>query len=154
MSDSEYDSEYSSDSDGSENGSDCSEETYATGETEVTFSSFQEALEEMMAGLAQLDEGLHFIDTKATSLEQPVSNVAIGSFTNPRILESAPFRETKFRLRHSVKIFLNTPHHTVTFAELGEAIRTAIRERKEEVVTMWGTADFLGILQRLPDIVE
>jgi hypothetical protein len=151
MSDSEteYESDYT-DSD-SDSDSDC---TGVTGQTDVTFSSFQHALEEMMTSLAQLDEGLHSINTTTTALEQPLTSVAIGSFTNPRVLEAAPFRATKFRLRHTAKTFLNTPHHTVTFAELCEAIRKAIRERKEEVKTMWGTVEFLGILQKLPDIVE
>ena len=149
------DSDYDSDSSGS---SDCDSQstgvTNATGQTDVTFSSFQHALEEMMAGLAQLDEGLHGINATTQTLEHPLTSVAIGSFTNPRVLETAPFRATKFRLRHAAKTFLGTPHHTVAFAELCEAIRKAIRERKEEVETMWGTSEFLGILQKLPDIVE
>jgi hypothetical protein len=134
MSDSEYDSDY-------------------TEATDVSFSSFQEALEEMMAGLAQLDEGLNSINTTTQILEQPIASVAIQSFTNPRVLEAAPFRATKFRLKPEAKTFLHV-HHTVAFAELCEAIRQALRYRKTEVEEMWGTTNFLGILQKLPDIVE
>jgi hypothetical protein len=106
----------------------------------------------MMAGLKELDNGMQTVATTTRVMENPITKVAVGSFTNPKVLESAPFRQTKFRLLPAAKTFLGT-HNTVTFAELSEAIRQAIRERKNEVEEMWGTADFLGILQR-PDIVE
>ena len=148
MSDSEISYDSGSDS-SSESGSDSANESGS----EFTYSSFQEALEEMMAGLMELDEGLQTVAITTQVLEKPVTAVAVGAFTNPRILESAPFRKTKFRLLPAAKSFLGV-HQTVSFAELCAAIRQAIRERKTEVEEMWGTADFLGILQRLPEIVQ
>jgi hypothetical protein len=122
--------------------------------SEATFTSFQAELEDMIAGLLQLDNGLSAIAETTQTLEKPLTTVAVQAFTNPRVLEAAPFRQTKFRLLPAAKTFLHLPHNTILFAELGAAIRQAIRERKTEVEEMWGTSDFLGILRRLPEIVE
>lgn len=144
---SEYDSEYETDSD-------YDSETSGSEETGVTYTSLEAALAEMTSRLAELDEGLQTMSDVTQGLEHPVTTVAIASFTNPRILETAPFRNTKFRLHHDAKEFLETSHHTVTFAEMSEAIRRAIRNKKEEVKRKWGTTDFLGILHNLPSLVE
>ena len=153
MSESEYESEYDSEYDSDSEYTTDSEATGATGATELTCTSLEAALAEMTNRLAELDEGLTAMATTTKILEQPMAAVAISAFKNPRVLESAPFRATKFRLRPAAKTFLRTPHHTVTFAELCAAIREAIECKKQKVEAMWGTSDFLGILQRLPDII-
>ncbi len=140
---SEYDSEYDSDYDsGSEDGSE---------ETEMTYTSLEAALADMSARMAELDHALDTTTTVAHALETPVTAVAVSAFTNPRVLESAPFRATKFRLKHEAKVGLGAQHHSVTFAELCAAIRHA---KKEDLEAMWGTSDFLGVLRHLPSIIE
>ncbi len=139
------DSDYEYDSDESDD-SDC---------TEVTYTSLEAALAEMTERLHEIDAGLDSMTGATQSLEQPMTAVAIQSFVNPRVLETAPFRQTRFRLRPAAKVFLGTPHHTVTLAELCAAIRLALKTKpKEELESMWGTVDFLGVLQRISVIVE
>ncbi len=138
--DSEYDSEY--DSDASSNSS--------TEESEMTYTSLEAALADMTSRLAELDQALDTTTTVVHTLETPVTAVAVSAFTNPRVLESAPFRETKFRLKSSAKALLQTPHHTVTFAELCDAIRKALK-REGDVL---GATEFLSVLQHLPEIIE
>ncbi len=140
------DSDYEYDSDASDDDSDGSEATY---------TSLEAALAEMTERLHTIDAGLESMTGATQSLEQPMTAVAIQSFVNPRVLETAPFRQTRFRLRRDAKEFLGMPHHTVTFAELCAAIRLALKTKpKEELESMWGTVDFLGVLQRMQDIVE
>lgn len=139
MSDSEYDSE-----DVSSIGSG---ETF---ETEATCTSLEAALADMTARLAQLDQALDTTALTTQTLEKPVTTVALASFMNPRVLESAPFRTTKFRLKPVAKELLGVRHHTVTFAELCEAIRHTLQHDG----TVLGVSDFLGVLQHLPEIIE
>ncbi len=154
MSESEYDSDYDSEYD-----SDTSDDSEVT---EATYTSLEAALADMTARMAELDHALNTTETVAHTLEHPVTAVAVSAFTNPRVLESAPFRTTKFRLKHAAKVALGAPHHTVTFAELCTAIRQA---KKEDLEALWSsslakskagltTSEFLGVLQRLPEIVE
>ncbi len=147
MSDSEYDSEYDSEWDESSVGSG---ETDATEATEATCTSLEAALADMTARLAQLDQALDTTAATTQMLEKPVTTVAVSAFTNPRVLESAPFRATQFRLKPAAKTLLGTAHHTVTFAELCAAIRQVLRRDG----TMLGASDFLGVLQHLPEIIE
>lgn len=147
MSDSEYDSEYESEYDSEYEGS----ESDNTEGTEATYTSLEAALADMTARLAELDGGLDAMTSATATLEQPVTSVAVSAFTNPRVLEIAAFRATKFRLKHAAKVALGTPHHIVTFSELCAVIR---KMKKEDLEAVWGTSDFLGVLKRLPDIVE
>lgn len=137
MSDSEYDSEY----DGSSVGS---------WETEATCTSLEAALADMTTRIAELDQALDTTTATTQRLEKPVTTVAISAFANPRVLESAPFRTTQFRLRPAVKEILNLRHNTVTFAELCAAIRQGLGRDG----TVLGASDFLGVLQHLPEIIE
>lgn len=144
MSDSEYDTEYDSDySDESSVGSG------DTDVTEATCTSLEAALADMTARLAQLDQALDTTAATTQTLEKPVTTVVISAFTNPRVLESAPFRATQFRVKPAAKELLNLRHHTVTFAELCAAIRQVLRGG-----TVLGASDFLGVLQCIPDIIE
>ena len=147
MSEDEYEDDGSEASEASNGGSEGSD-------SETTYTSLEAALMEMTDRLAELDAGLHSMATATGNLEQPVASVAVGSFTNPRVLESAPFRLTAFRLLPEAKAFLGCPHHTVEFRTLCTAIRKVLREKPDEVDRLWGTTDFLGVLQRLSQIVE
>ena len=144
MSDSEYDTD-----DASSIGSDTSCSTEASEATEATYTSLEAALADMTARLAELDHALDTTTTVAQTLEQPVTAIAVSAFTNPRVLEAAPFRTTKFRLKPAAKVLLGTPRHTVTFSELCAAVRTTLRTGD-----VLEASDFLGVLQRLPEIIE
>jgi hypothetical protein len=148
MSDSEYESDYDSEYDSEYEGS--SEYTEETEGTEATCTSLEAALAEMTARLAELDGGLDSMAATTATLEQPVTSVAISAFTNPRVLECAPFRSTKFRLKHDAKMALGTPHHTVSFTELCAAVRKTLAIKGDVL----GATKFLEVLQRLSDIVE
>ncbi len=148
MSDYESDDLYDSEDSDYEYDSDESDDS---GCTEATYTSLEAALAEMTERLQAIDAGLDSMATTTQSLEQPMTTVAIQSFVNPRVLETAPFRQTRFRLRKEAKEFLGMPHHTVTFADICAAIR---KKPAAELESMWGTAHLLGILQRLSEIVE
>ncbi len=143
--DGEEESEYESDYDS---------EYVDSSDTETTYTSLEAALMEMTDRLAELDTGLESMAVTAGQLEQPVAAVAVGAFTNPRVLEAAPFRGEPFRLLPAAKAFLGCAHHTVSFGDLCEAIRKALRDKPVSVEQQWGTTDFMGVLQRLSDIVE
>lgn len=143
--DSEYDSEHDEEYDGSDVGSDA--------ETCITFTSFEGAMATMYEQFATLDTELGEVATQISTLEKPVATVAVSTFVQPCVLESAPFRQTKFKVRSTARHVLGLPP-VATFAQLCEAIRNQLRNRKEEAKLMWGTTDFLAILQNLNDIVE
>jgi hypothetical protein len=151
MSDSEYESEYESeyDSEDCEYDTDASTGSKETDATEATCTSLEAALADMTARLAELDHALDTTTTVAQTLEQPVTAMAVSAFTNPRVLEAAPFRATKFRLKPAAKILLDAAHHTVTFAELCAAVRKKLTEGD-----VLGASDFLSVLQHLPEIIE
>jgi hypothetical protein len=133
---SEYDSEYETDAD-----------------TCVTFTSLEGAMAAMYEQFASLDAELGEVTQHITTLEKPVATVAVATFVQPRVLESAPFRQTKFHVRSTAKHVLSLPA-VATFSELCKAIRIQLRERREEAESMWETTNFLEILQKLNDVVE
>ncbi len=147
MSQTEYESDYDSEYDDSEY--DSASES-GSEETDMTYTSLEAALADMSARMAELDQALDTTAIVAHTLETPVTAVAVSAFTNPRVLESAPFRATKFRLKSSAKALLNTAHHTVTFAELCDAIRKSLGAGGNVL----GATDFLSVLQHLPEIIE
>ncbi len=143
---SEYDSEYSEDSEYTD-GSEDERGTCAT------FTSFEGAMAELGVQFAALDTELGDVANQIQTLEKPVATVAVSTFVQPRVLESAPFRQTKFKVRTTARHVLGLPA-VASFAEVCAALRTQLRERKEEAESMWETTDFLAILQKLNDIVE
>ena len=144
---SEYDSEeYEDDSEyDSDAGSDAG--------TCITFTSFEGAMAAMYEQFACMDSELGDVSNQIHTLEKPLATVAVSTFVQPRVLESAPFRQTKFRVRPAARELLGLSE-VATFAELCQAIRTQIHERKEEAERVWGSASFLQILQQLPEIIE
>jgi hypothetical protein len=151
MSDSEYESEYDSDDyEYDSDGSDATTGSDETEATEATCTSLEAALADMTARLAELDHALDTTTTVAQTLEQPVTAMAVSAFTNPRVLETAPFRTTRFRLKHEAKVLLGAAHHTVTFAELCAAVRAKLAAEGNVL----GASDFLTVLQHLPEIIE
>ncbi len=143
---SEYDdSEYDEDED---YGSDVGSEG-----TCITFTSFEGAMAAMYEQFATLDTELGEVANQISTLEKPVATVAVSTFVQPRVLESAPFRQTKFKVRLAARELLGLPQ-VATFAELCQAIRIQVRDRKEEAERMWGTTAFLTILQQLHEVVE
>ncbi len=151
MSDSEYESDY--DSDDYEYDSDGSDETTGSEETEATeatYTSLEAALADMTSRLSELDHALDTTTTVAQTLEQPVTAMAVSAFTNPRVLEAAPFRATRFRLKHDAKVLLGTAHHTITFSELCAALRKKLAMDGNVL----GASDFLAVLQHLPELIE
>lgn len=143
--DSEYeDSEYD-DSEYETEGSDAG--------TCITFTSFEGAMTSMYEQFASMDAELGEVANHITVLEKPVATVAVSTFVQPRVLESAPFRQTKFRVRPTAQEVMGLKE-VATFAELCQAIRVQIVERKEEAERVWGSTNFLEILQQLDEIIE
>jgi len=141
------DSDCSDGSDGSDcsNGSDGSDYSDCTG---ITYTSLEAALGGMTSRLEELDTGLDLMTNMTKSLEYPLTSVAVSSFTNPRILESAPFRSTRFRVK--TNSLIGIPDNTVTFAQLCAAIRRTLRIEKNVL----GATTFLDVLSGLPEIIE
>ena len=137
--DSEYEDEYETE------GSDA--------ESCVTFTSFEGAMTAMYEQFASMDAELGEVSHHISTLEKPVATVAVSTFVQPRVLESAPFRQTKFRVQPAAQELLGI-REVATFAELCQAIRVQIHERREEVERVWGTSNFLEILQQLDKFVE
>jgi hypothetical protein len=146
----DYESEYDD--------TDCESEDYGSdvgsdAGTCITFTSFEGAMAAMYEQFATLDTELGDVANQIMTLEKPVATMAVSTFVQPRVLESAPFRQTKFKVRLAARELLGLPQ-VATFAELCQAIRIQVRDRKEEAERMWGTTVFLDILQQLHEVVE
>ena len=130
--DESYDSSYET--------SDASDATDAA--TEDTFASIEAALTSFADRMQELEDTLSDVTHTMTAL--PISTVAIGNFQQPRFLESAPFRQTVFRLRPAAQAEYGLVGNTATFAELCAAIRKKCAKAD----------DFLDALHHLDRIVE
>ena len=91
--------------------------------SEDSYSSIADALAGMMAQFEALESGLDAMTTTTTTMSAPVAHVAVATFKQPRVLEAAPFRAERFRLKASARAMFGTEATVVTFAELCALLR-------------------------------
>jgi hypothetical protein len=112
-------SEYDSDSSYSSDASDASGES---------FSSLAADLGSLCRHLEELGIGVEDMATSVQSMEAPLSRVAVSTFVQPRVLESAPFRQQRFRWRPEAAAALGVGVEVATFAEICEVLRRHVLE--------------------------
>lgn len=156
MSDSEY--EYS----GSESGSE-----YESGSDE-SYSSIRMALEEIREKMEAFDSGVESLHSHVKTMEQPVTSVAVASFSQPSYLESAPFRKELFRIKEQARVVFSLGA-VESYSSLCKKIRKHLfehklvdskgtiqlsKEMKDVLETKEETMSFLAILSKLDHFVE
>jgi hypothetical protein len=148
-------SEYESDSEGSEG-------------SEESFSSITQALQDLRERMEAFEVGVEEVAATVVGMEQPVSAVAIATYVQPRILEKAPFRQERFRVKPAAKTLLGLEGSTPTFKTLCAVLReycipyTDLESRRivlpEELKQLLeieeATLSFLEVLAHLDRIVE
>ncbi len=154
MSDSEY--EYS----GSESGSEY--------ESDESYSSIRMALEEIREKMEAFDSGVESLHTHVKTMEQPVTSVAVASFSQPSYLESAPFRKELFRIKDQARVVFSLGA-VESYSSICKKIRKHLFEHKlvdskgavqltNEMKSLFETDEesmsFLAILSKLDHFVE
>lgn len=116
------DSEYEGESDyGSESDSDSIS-------THGTFASLAAALKCMSDQLGDLDGGFECVESSVRSLEKPALAVTVATYSQPTVLEAAPFRSTRFRWRPEASAAFpeidGNAATSVAFSDICRTVRT------------------------------
>jgi hypothetical protein len=134
-----------------------------------SFSSIAEALEAMREQLEVFGAGVEGLHKGVKQMEAPVTSVAVGSFVQPRFLESAPFRKERFALKEEARRCLGLEKETAKFSSICTALRaycfqhklvdpTGVIHLNEELKTVLcfdtDTTTFLGLLMHIETIVQ
>jgi hypothetical protein len=140
----ESDTSYQSDSD-SDN-----DDGYSSTSTHGTFASLAAALGRMSEQFADLDGGLASMESSVRGLERPAIGLTAATYSQPGVLESAPFRKTRFRLRdEGATLFPEVQAGTTTFSEICQAVRKRMLEAPTSLLTaleLSVDASFLEVL--------
>lgn len=108
--------------------------------THGTFASIAKALGFLSEQLAELDGGFECMESSVRGLEKPALAVTVATYSQPAVLEAAPFRHTRFRWRpeslRALECILgsseggNAPleRDTVSFTEICAAVRRGMFE--------------------------
>lgn len=91
-----------------------------------TFASLADALKGMTDHLAELDDGFECMESSVRRLERPAIGLAVATYSQPAVLEAAPFRHTRFRWRPDVPV--KHTHETVSFTDVCARVRRGMLE--------------------------
>ena len=116
--DEDYTDEESFGDSGSDSGSDSSSDS---------FSSFNAAFAAIAHEMERMTDEVETIHSCMSNMDAPVAHVAVGTFVNPRVLESAPFRSEQFRVKREARHMFGISKHVAHFSELCAAIRASGR---------------------------
>lgn len=141
---SSYESDASYESEGSSDGSYTGSES-----THGTFASLAAALASMSEHFADLDGGLASVETSVRGLEKPALAMTIASYSQPGVLEAAPFRATRFRLKPEAAEVLSVTAGTVSFRDICQTLRSQLLADPTSLTSALGLpvdASFLEVL--------
>jgi hypothetical protein len=130
-----------SDSDTDSNDSEC---------THDTFASLAAALASMSEHFADLEGGFECVESSVRGLEKPALAVTVATYSQPGVLEAAPFRATRFQWKpEAAEVLPEINGDTTTFGDICQTLRSQLLADPASLTSALGLpadASFLEVL--------